>query len=116
MPINFSDTVYAQAQATFGRSITVYPSDGSPSYVARGIYDTAPMDVVGEDGSVLSDQRTILDIRDAEFAVLPKQGDRINIPTSGGIPAAGLFEVLDADSNGGGETTLGLRKVVDAAP
>ena len=42
--------------------------------------------------------------------VLPQQGDLIHIPAEGMIPAEGDFEVTDVDRNGGGETTLAIRK------
>jgi hypothetical protein len=49
--------------------------------------------------------------------VLPLQGDLINVPAdASGLIAEGDFEVLDADPNGGGETTLTLRRLVTAKP
>lgn len=84
---------------------------GAPAYVARGIYTTTPIDIPGLDGATIaSDQKTILDVRDIEFTVVPAQGDLIQIPAEGNIPAAGYFEVVDGDANGGGETTLTIRK------
>jgi hypothetical protein len=68
------------------------------------------------DGSIISDARVILDIRDAEFTVLPLQGDLIDVPAANGLPAEGQFEVMDGDPNGGGETTLTLRSIVVSKP
>jgi hypothetical protein len=120
MAINFSTLVYLPNFDTFARPITVTPlasQPGAPAYSNRGIYDTRPMDVMAQDGSIVSDQQTILDVRDAEFSVVPEQLDQITIPadTDAG-PALGTFEVTDTEANGGGETTLILRKVVTAKP
>lgn len=119
MPVDFSTDVYLPAQDLFGRTITVTPlasQPGGQAYTARGILDVDAMDVGALDGSLVSDTRIILDIREAEFAVLPLQGDTITIPADSGLPAEGSFEVLDADPNGGGETTLTLRRLVTAKP
>lgn len=85
-------------------------------YTARGILDIEDMDVAALDGSFVSETSVILDILDAEFTVIPMQGDLIDIPSDGGVPAEGQFEVVDGDPNGGGETTLTLRRVVQAKP
>ena len=66
--------------------------------------------------ALLSDQETIIDIREREFAVTPKQGDQIDVPEYEGITdMVGLYEVTDAAWNGGGEVTLSVRKIVPAA-
>jgi len=118
--INFSTLVYLPNYDTFARAITVTPlasQPGAPAYQSRGIYDTRPVDVAGMDGVIVSDQQTILDIREAEFTVIPDQLDRIYIgPDPDAGPALGDFEVVDADSNGGGETTLTLRRIMVAKP
>jgi hypothetical protein len=119
MAVNFSQLVYLPLYNVFGRPITITPlgsQPGQPAYSARGIYNTVPVDVVGSDGTIFSDQRTIVDILEEEFAVLPLQLDRINIPAANGLPALGLFEVIDTDTNGGGETTLTVRKIVTPKP
>ena len=119
MAVKFSTLLYQPLQDMFGVPITVVPAasqPGQPSYGARGIFDTRDIDVVAMDGSIFSDQKTILDIRESEFAVLPKQGDHVNIPADcNGVPL-GEFEVIDASTNGGGETTLTLRLIVSALP
>jgi hypothetical protein len=119
MPINFTTQVYIPTQDIFGRTITVTPlvsQPNAPAYAARGIYSTTPTDVEAEDGSIFSDTRTILDIVEAEFTVLPLQGDRIYIGPDSGLPEVGTFLVTDVDSNGGGETTLSLQRVVTTKP
>ncbi|HVG51163.1 MAG TPA: hypothetical protein VM867_05975 [Xanthobacteraceae bacterium] len=120
MAVNFSSLVYLPNYDMFARPVTVTPlasQPGAPAYTNRGIYDTRPIDVQAEDGSIISDQQTILDVRDAEFTTVPEQLDRIFIPADvNGGPELGLFEVTDTEANGGGETTLSLRKVVTAKP
>ena len=121
MAVDFSTLVYMPNFDMFARPINVIPlasQPGMPAYGARGIYDTRPIDVQAEDGSIVSDQQSILDIRDVEFGVIPDQLDQIDIPDDpgGGIPGLGTFEVVLTESNGGGETTLVIRKVKTARP
>jgi hypothetical protein len=110
MPVDFSAQVYLPCFDTFARAITV---NGAP---ARGIFDTISIDVVAIDGSIISEQRTILDVRDNEFTIVPVQGDQLTIPADGTLPDAGAWEVIDTSRNGGGETTLTLRKIMTAKP
>lgn len=119
MALNWSTDVYLPNYNVFARPITVNPlasQPGEPTYTARGIYNTQILEVAGMDGSVISTHRTIIDILETEFTVLPLQGDHVTIPESVGMPALGEFEVLDSHQNGGGETTLTLQKVVVAKP
>jgi hypothetical protein len=121
MAVNFSTLVYLPNFDMFARPINVTPlasQPGMPAYFARGIYDTRPVDVQALDGSIISDQQTILDVRDEEFSVVPEQLDRINIPpdADAGNVGVGDYEVTDTESNGGGETTLVLRKVMTSRP
>ena len=109
MGLNYSALPYLPAYDVFARPIDVLPAGGA-AYRRRGIYGTRPIAILAEDSSSVSDQETILDIREAEFSVLPRQGDRIFIPRDGDVPAEGEFEVMDATRNGGGETTLVIRK------
>lgn len=115
MAINFSQQIYGPCQDVFSVPITVHPEFSQPdgaSYDARGIYDTRSLDVMAEDGSIFSDQQTILDLRTAEFPVLPQQKDRVTIPYDcNGVPL-GEFEIIDTALNGGGELTCVLRKMV----
>lgn len=120
MPVNFSTLVYLPNYELFARPVIITPlasQPGLPSYPARGIYDTRAIDVQAEDGSIISDAQTILDVRDVEFAVLPDQLDRIQIPADAQAgPDLGEYEVTSVAGNGGGETTLVLRKVLSARP
>lgn len=120
MALDFSTLVYLPCFDIFARPITVTPlasQPGAPAYTSRGIYGTQPVDFAGMDGSIISDQRSILDVRDEEFTVVPSQLDRIHIPADADAGAdLGDFEVTDIEANGGGETTLILRKIVTAQP
>lgn len=120
MAVNFSTLVYLPNYDLFARPVTFTPlasQPGAPAYNSRGILGTRALDVQGEDGSIFSDQQTILDIREAEFTVLPEQLDRVTIPADiDAGPAFGEYEIMDADTNGGGETTLVIRKIMTARP
>jgi hypothetical protein len=93
--------------------VTFVPLKSQPmagGYPGRGILNTFSADVIGLDGSQYSDQRTILDIREAEFSVLPQQNDHVIIPQDcNGVPK-GEWQIVDAVSNGGGQTMLSIRK------
>jgi hypothetical protein len=110
MGVNFATLVYLPCQDFFGRDVTITPAGGT-AYAARGIFDTRALGVAAENGAIISDQQTILDIREAEFATLPVPGDRVDIAADDSGPAEGPFEIIDATTNGGGETTLVLRKI-----
>jgi hypothetical protein len=112
-----STEVYLVCQDTFGRPVTFTSTLGNSfSGPARGIYDSRTLNVVMEDGSLFSDQQTILDIRADEFPTLPVQADLINIPAEpvSGLPALGDFEITNVFHNGGGEVTLELKQLVTA--
>jgi hypothetical protein len=118
--VNFSTLVYLPNYDMFARPVVFTPlasQPGVPSYSARGIYDTRGIDVQAEDGSIVSDQQTILDILEVEFGVLPAQLDLVAIPAD---PDAGrdlgTFEIINAETNGGGETTLVIRKMTTSRP
>jgi hypothetical protein len=115
MAMNMSELVYDICQDTFGRPVTFTSTLGNSfSGPGRGIYDSRTLNVVLEDGSIFSDQQTILDIRAAEFATLPVQSDQINIPLDpiSGLPALGDYEITNVFHNGGGEVTLELKQLV----
>jgi len=87
---------------------------GAGSYSGRGILNTYALDVTAQDGSIYSDQRTILDIRESEFAVLPQQDDHVVIAKDCNNVPKGEYQIIDADSDGGGQTCLTIRKVETA--
>jgi hypothetical protein len=120
MAINWSRNVYQICQNAFSVPIMVHPivsqPDGAASYSARGIFHTRDLEVVAEDGGVFATQETILDIRTAEYAVVPVQKDRIYIPVDSNGEPQGEFEVVDTSVNGGGEMTLVIRKIEKRMP
>jgi hypothetical protein len=79
-------------------------------YPGRGILNTYTIDVVAQDGSIYSDQRTILDIRDSEFSVMPLQNDHVIIPKDCNEATKGEYQIIDSNSDGGGQTCLTIRK------
>jgi hypothetical protein len=114
MGLNYSTLVYLPSYELFARPVIIMPlasQPGMPSYGNRGIFDSGTMNVPLDDGSILSDQQTILDIRESEYGMLPVQGDLVDIPADAGVPAEGAFEIINAWRNGGGETTLQLRRI-----
>ena len=113
MAVNFSTLTKLPCQDMFSVPITVTPTrsqPGAPAYAARGIFNTGSQDVALTDGSVFSDQQTILDIRNLEFAVVPIQGDLVLIPYDCNGEPRGEFEIVDTSDDGGGQTTCSLRK------
>ena len=119
MAIDFTNKIYSLTQDLYSVSCTFNPLKSQPgmsTYAARGIFDTRPIDVMAEDGSIISEQQTIFDIREAEYAILPIQGDRVSIPFDCNGAPLGDYEIMDADTNGGGETTLVIRKIMVAKP
>jgi hypothetical protein len=119
MSVNFSTMVKLPCQDMFAVPITVTPlasQPGQPAYSARGIFNTGAQDVALTDGSVFSDHQTILDVRDVEFDTVPMQGDRVTIPHDCNGAPLGEFEITDIAKDGGGQTTLSLRKYEAALP
>lgn len=115
MAVNFSADLYSVCQDTFGRpAVFMSTSGNSYSGAARGIYESYDLNIPLENGSITTDQRTIFDIRAAEFPVLPQQDDTVYIPEEplSGLPELGNFEIINVWHNGGGEVTLQLRKVM----
>ena len=118
MGVDFSTLVYGPCQDVFGRAVTFYPDvsqPGASSYAARAIYDSRTLNVIAENGSIFGDQDTIIDIRDHEFAVMPVQNDHVYIgpePPPSAMPVPGMFQISNVWNNGGGETTLQLKRVV----
>ena len=119
MAINYSQQVYAPTYNTFSRPATFTPTQSAPAtpaFIGRGIFSTQPLDVLAEDNSIFSDAVTILDILESEYTILPAQGDFVFIPSDNGMPELGNYEIIDHKTNGGGETTLVLRRVVTSKP
>jgi len=114
MGMDFANLDYKHSFDTFSRSVNFTPAVGLP-YTGRGIYDSRSIDVQTEAGVILADQETILDVLEAEFTVLPVQGDIVEIPADGPVPAAGQFEIIVTFTNTV-ETTCILRKMTAPRP
>lgn len=113
MPVNLDVMLQSPIFDFWAVPVTFIPlrsQAGSGSYPGRGILGTTGIDVATEDGSLFSDQRTILDIREAEFAVMPQQDDHVIIPKDCNGVDKGEWQIIDASSNGGGQTCLTIRK------
>jgi hypothetical protein len=118
MAVNYSTLVKLPCQDMFSVPVTFTPvvsQPGAPAYGGRGIFITGPVDVQMIDGSIFSDQQTILDIRAAEYANPPMQGDRVTIPYDCNGAPVGEFEITDTDDDGG-LITCALRKYGAAKP
>jgi len=127
MALNFSTLVLLPNFDLYARPIVINPlgsQPGQPPYSdraddpglpTRGILNTVSLDVMGLDGMILSDQRTELDVREIEFAVVPNQLDVITIPADNDIPDEGDWEVMSSSRDGEGCTTLIIRKVEPAS-
>jgi hypothetical protein len=119
MAINFSDNLIAKVLDAFARPITVTPlvsAPGNAAYAARAYFDSSQLDILTEDGGIHSDSKAFIDIRVAEFAIVPMQGDAIDMAFHEGM-RGGSWEVLDAgESDAAGTITLTLRKLTPAKP
>jgi hypothetical protein len=118
MAVNFSTMVLSHCFNLYSRPITVVPTasqPGMPAYRARAIYDSRTMNVALDDSTILSDQDTTIDIMEEEFATLPVQGDGvvIDVDPISLLPRLGQFVVDNVWNDGGGETTLQMKKVGD---
>jgi hypothetical protein len=117
---NLTDSVYLPNWNVWARPVTVTPlksQPGAPAYGGRGYFDTKETDVMTEDGGILSDARSYLDILFIEFPIPPMQGDLIDIPFHQGVEG-GSFEVLDLAGvgNAGGMINITLKRIVTPKP
>jgi hypothetical protein len=108
MAVNLDVTLQSPIFDFWSIPVTFMPKGGA-SFPGRGILNTYSVDVQALDGSLYSDQRTILDIRESELAVLPKQNDLVDIPVDCNDAPKGVYQIIDASSNGGGQTMLTIR-------
>jgi hypothetical protein len=108
--INFSALVYGSCMDTFAIDVT-FMTTLNGTFINRGIFTTRELNVLAENNSIYSDQQTILDIRESEFPIMPVQGDHVMIDKDCNGAYRGEFVIVDSSDNGGGETTLTLRKL-----
>lgn len=120
MEVSLPLSLYGPVYDFWARPVTINPLVSQPtaaSYAARGCLDTREVDVVAEDGSVFSDAKTELRIRQIEFAIMPMQGDTVDIPIDQEVDG-GSFEIVEllGWGNAGGEITMILKRIVTAKP
>jgi hypothetical protein len=117
MAVNFDILLQDPIFEFYAIPCTIIPrvsQPNAPNYAARGILNTVAIDVQADDESIYSDQRTIFDIRESEFPIMPQQDDHVIIPFDCNNAPKGEYQILDLDSNGGGQTQLTIRKVETA--
>jgi len=119
MGVNFSQFVYQNCFDYYARPVLIDPLTSQPgagAYSARCITHSDGIEFPSEGDTLISDQRTTVDIKEDEFAVLPRQGDQIWLPVDDEGPARGPYEITDFWSNNGGEMTLALKRIEQANP
>ena len=110
--IDFDKLVLKPATDVFYINVVYTPTMSQPAalpFATRGVYSSQKLDVEMQDGTIFSDQQTKLDVRLAEFAAYPQEGDFVTI-TDARHPAYGKqFWIGDLDEDGQGGGTLLLR-------
>jgi hypothetical protein len=113
MAINLDVLLQAPTFDFWAVPVTFMPlasQPGAGNYPGRGILNTYSTDLLALDGSMYYDQRTILDIRESEFSVMPIQKDHVVIPVDCNDVPKGEYVIVDLVSNGGGQTMLTIKK------
>lgn len=77
--------------------------------IVRGIYSSAPVDVIMQDETIFSDQQTSLGIRLRDFAIAPDRGDLVEIVDSRHPAFGQKYWIGDSDLDGQGGAMLMLR-------
>jgi hypothetical protein len=117
MPTDFDQEVLVACEDTFARPIMIDPIRSQPGkvpFTARAIFTSRNANVVLADGSVLSDQTTMVGVRLADenydgspmFVKAPMKRDRVYIPDLAGTQ----YWVRDTTLDGQGGMTLHLGK------
>ena len=104
MAIDFSALVLAPAMTTFAIPVTITPTVSQPlaaPYANRGIWSVQDVDVMLEDGSMLSSKSYTLGISFADYVVAPSKGDGIAL--NGGNY---LVDQIRPDGQGGARLIL----------
>jgi hypothetical protein len=119
MGLDMSSLVKVWAIDVFGRPVIITPivsQPGQGAYQRRGYLGYRDLEVVLDDGSTVVTQQVYLDILERDFAIIPRQRDRIDIPADGATPAEKPHEVVSSTRDGGGLTTLNIRELEPARP
>jgi hypothetical protein len=115
MGFDMGEAVKKIAMDAFARPISVTPSGGA-TYQSRGIWHKDANEFFAEDGSIVIDNKTSVDILNSEFAVIPRQGDSVAIPADGTVPAEATHTILSSHDDGGGMTNLVLEQYITTGP
>jgi hypothetical protein len=113
--IDFDALVLKPAGDIFQIMVSYTPTvsqPGVPAFDTNGVYSSTALDVEMQDGTIYSDQQTKLEVRLADFAAYPNEGDFVTI-TDIRHPAFGKqFWIgdLDEDGQGGGILLLRLKE------
>jgi hypothetical protein len=110
MGLDFGAMVKRICADTLARPIVVTPVSGAAAYTSRGIWHEDPDDFPAEGASRVTDDISSIDVLNSDFVVIPRQGDRIDIPADATVPPAKgtPFTVVSAHDDGGGMTNLVL--------
>ena len=116
--IDFDAIVLKPAGDIFQIAVVYTPTASQPGVLpfnTNGVYSSQKLNVELQDGTIFSDQETKLDVRLADFAAYPQEGDFVTI-TDARHPAYGKqFWIgdLDEDGQGGGKLLLRLKEPPD---
>jgi hypothetical protein len=108
--VNFDALVLSPCEDIFAIACRfTLASDPANPVIGRGVYSSAPLNVVMENETIFSDQQTSLGIRLRDFVIAPDRGDVVEI-IDANHPAYGkTYWIGDSDLDGQGGVTLLLR-------
>jgi hypothetical protein len=119
MGIDFATLVLEPCFAVFSIPVTIDPiksQPGAAQYAARGIFSSGSNNYLLADGAVVSDQKTTLGIKLADFTVPPMLRDHVIIdgmllPLAMRFNGIATYWISDMPLDGQGGATLTLRLV-----
>lgn len=110
--INFDQIVLNPTVGIFAIAckftLTASKPEAAP-VVCRGVFTSAPLDVLMQDDTIFSDQETSLGIRTLDFAVVPDRGDMVEIIEPSHRNFGSKYWIGDSDEDGQGGIKLLLR-------
>lgn len=113
MAVDFGELVDRNAQEMFGLPIVVTPVKSAPMmppYGARGIWSRSYLQIMLEEGAVLSTATLKVSIyeRDPQFAAtgVPVQGDEIMLVMPSGVTVDMIIDDTQSDGQGGVDLIL----------
>lgn len=109
MPVDF-DLADKAGQDAFGEKISILPvasQPGEPAYDARAIFDEPYREIDDEFDVPVASSKPTASIREVEYGVAPKAGDRLTRAKTGRS-----YLILEPQSDGDGETLLPLQSII----